>query len=206
MLFTDAYVTVNKPAQGEYKDRGSRFIGLMYPVKSEEEAKELLKQIKKEHHSAAHHCWALVLGADAVFKKSTDDREPAGTAGRPILRVVNAHNLTFVLAVVVRYFGGKLLGVPGLIAAYGEAIRQAVNNAAIVEVIIYDLYFIACTFERQHEVIKLLKQVSVKFKAMVINEQEGVIFEIKPSQVNPVQKLLSELDFKDLKWVQPGML
>ena len=121
MLFTDTYKTIVDKSQGEFKDKGSKFIALAFEVNTEEEVKNILAEIKKEHYNAAHHCYAYILTPSKQIQKSNDDREPNNTAGKPILRAILSHNLTNTLVVVVRYFGGKLLGVPGLIQAYGEA-------------------------------------------------------------------------------------
>ncbi len=201
MLFSDQFKTISKPAEGEFKDRGSRFTALAFPVKTEDEAKELIRQIKKEHHAAAHHCWALILGADKSFQKSSDDREPAGTAGKPILRNMLSRDLTNILIVVVRYFGGKLLGVPGLINAYGEAAKGALQAAHIMELTIYDVYFIPCNYQNQHELIRLLKQFSVKFYPAIENNAEGIIFEVKPSQFNLLEKQLLANTFTGMKYI-----
>ena len=144
MLFSDTYLTIESNSQGEFKDKGSQFIGFAYAIKTEEEGKEIVKQLKKEHPQANHHCWAMVLGANKEFQKSTDDREPANTAGKPILRAILQKNLTYVLIVVVRYFGGKLLGVPGLINAYHNAGIEALTNAKILEkqVSIYLMHYL----------------------------------------------------------------
>ncbi len=202
MLINDHFFTVIKPAEGEFKDRGSKFIGYLFPISNEAEAKEIIKNLKKEHHAAAHHCWALVLGADQAFQKSTDDREPSGTAGKPILRAILARKLTNVLCVVVRYFGGKLLGVPGLIQAYGLASSTAIQNAVIVEKTRYDVYFMDCKFEHQHLLIRLLKQFMVKFTPTVQETNQGIIFEVKPSQMNELEKQFTEMGFTDIKWLK----
>ncbi len=202
MLFSDNFFTIREQVTGEFKDRGSKFEGYLFPVQGEEEAKEIIKKIKKEHHSAAHHCWALVLGAGQTFQKSSDDREPSGTAGKPILRVLISNQLTNVLAVVVRYFGGKLLGVPGLIHAYGSATEMAVQHANIVEKTIFDVYFIACAFERQHELIRILKQFLVKFYPGNHELDSGIIFEVKASQMNEIEKQFSELGFGKVQFLK----
>ena len=99
MLFSDTYLTIESNSQGEYKDKGSQFIGFAYAIKTEEEGKEIVRQLKKEHPQANHHCWAMVLGANKEFQKSTDDREPANTAGKPILRAILQKNLTSLLLI-----------------------------------------------------------------------------------------------------------
>ena len=146
MLFTDTYFTILERHLGEYKDKGSKFIGIAYPIKTEEEGKEILKQIKKEHPQANHHCWAMILGAGKEFQKSSDDREPANTAGKPILRALLQKDLTYIIVIVVRYFGGKLLGVSGLINAYFEASATSLSNAVIIEKKVIEQYQVIVDF------------------------------------------------------------
>jgi len=125
MLFDDSYRTIEKPAEGVFRDRGSKFIAFAYPINSESELKNILSQLKSEHPKANHHCWAIRLGLDRSVFRINDDGEPSGTAGRPILNTLLSHNLTNVAVIVVRYFGGTLLGVPGLINAYKTATEEA---------------------------------------------------------------------------------
>jgi uncharacterized YigZ family protein len=120
-VFTDSYLTVKQPAQGLFKDKGSKFIGYIFPIQSAEDVKGVLAQLKAEHPKARHICWALRLSTDRSVFRVNDDGEPSGTAGKPILNTLLSANLTQVCVAVVRYFGGTLLGVPGLIHAYKEA-------------------------------------------------------------------------------------
>ena len=118
--------------EGEFRDRGSRFMAYAYPVKDEAEIKNIVSNIRKEQPKANHHCYAYRLGpGNAVFRYS-DDREPSGSAGKPIYGVIQANDLTDVLIVVTRYFGGTLLGIPGLINAYREAAANAIKSATII--------------------------------------------------------------------------
>ena len=129
----DTYKTIEKPSEGLFKDKGSKFISFAFPVDNEEEIKEIVQSIKKEHHSARHHCYAWRLGADQLLFRANDDGEPSSTAGKPILGQIQSFDLTNILIVVVRYFGGTLLGVSGLINAYRNAALDAINQAEIVE-------------------------------------------------------------------------
>lgn len=129
----DLYKSVAAPAQGLFKDKGSRFISYIYQVRSETEVKPLVDAIRKEHHAARHHCFAYRIGYDGAVMRANDDGEPSGSAGRPILGAIDSAGLSDTLVVVVRYFGGILLGVPGLINAYREATRDAIANAQIIE-------------------------------------------------------------------------
>src|SRR4051812_2596882 len=118
MLFDDTYRTIEKPAEGIFRDRGSKFLAFAYPISAEGEIKSIIAKLKVEHPKANHHCWAMRLTPDRGVFKLNDDGELSGTAGRPILNILLSRDITNVLVVVVRYFGGTLLGVPGLINAY----------------------------------------------------------------------------------------
>jgi len=132
-LFSDSYRTIEGPSKGLFRDRGSRFIALAYPVRTTDEIKSILEELRKEYHDARHHCYAYMLGPDRQVWRANDDGEPSGSAGRPIMGQINSHELTDILIVVVRYFGGTLLGVSGLINAYKTAAADAISNASIVE-------------------------------------------------------------------------
>jgi uncharacterized YigZ family protein len=162
MLFSDTYLTIEKPAEGIYKDRGSKFLALIFPVKNEGEIKEHLQQLRKEHSGANHHCYAFRLGADKLLFRSNDDGEPSGTAGKPILGQIQSHDLTNILIVVVRYFGGSLLGVPGLIAAYRGAAADAISNAKIVEMQIMEVYELHFPYAAMNDVMKILKDENLQ--------------------------------------------
>lgn len=127
-MFTDSYLTVKQPAQGLFKDKGSKFIGYIFPIQSVEDVKGILVELKAEHPKARHVCWALRLSTDRSVFRVNDDGEPSGTAGKPILNTLLSANLTQVCVAVVRYFGGTLLGVPGLIHAYKEASLAAIKK------------------------------------------------------------------------------
>jgi len=125
----DTYFSVSARSEGLYKDKGSRFIAYAFPINSPEEVKPLVDALRKEHHAARHCCYAWRIGNDAVQYRSNDDGEPSGSAGRPILAAIDSEGLSDVLVVVVRYFGGILLGVPGLIQAYRTAAADALAKA-----------------------------------------------------------------------------
>lgn len=127
------FQTIEKPAVAEYKDRGSKFIGYAYPIGSIESFKGILKQLKEEHPKANHHCFAYRIGTDGNTFRSSDDGEPAGSAGKPILGQIDSKGLTNVAVIVVRYFGGTMLGVPGLIQAYKTCASYALQLAPLVQ-------------------------------------------------------------------------
>ena len=128
----DSYKTIEKPGFFEYEEKKSRFLGAAFPVKSEEEAEGVLSSIRKEHYKARHHCSAMVLGQKRDRRRSSDDGEPSGTAGMPILNVIDGAGCTDVIIVVTRYFGGTLLGTGGLVRAYTQAAQGALKDAGIV--------------------------------------------------------------------------
>ncbi len=196
MLFSNSYKTISSEVQAEFKDKGSRFIAFAYPVTSEIEAKEKINHLKKEHPSANHHCWALVLGNDREFQKSSDDREPNNTAGKPILRAIIGSDLSFVLVVVVRYFGGKLLGVPGLIHAYGTAALEAISIANIIEKEITEKYLVPCRYEEHPDLYRILKNSVINLQVTDIDVlEQGLIFEVSKQKVGALLIKLKEARF-----------
>ena len=154
----DFYNTIEKPATAEFKDRGSKFQAYVYPVQSIEEFKIRLADLKKEHPKANHHCFAYRLGVEGTNFRVSDDGEPSGSAGRPILGQIDSNQLTNMLIVVVRYFGGTLLGVPGLINAYKTAAVLAIEQTSIIQKPVLILYRLQFDYLLMNDVMKLLKQ------------------------------------------------
>jgi len=158
---TDTYRSIAAPAEGLYKELGSRFTAFAYPVETEEEVKEKVAALKKEFHDARHHCFAYRLGHLGDRFRASDDGEPSGSAGRPILGQIDSAGLSDVLVVVVRYFGGIKLGVPGLIRAYRTATADALANAQIVEKVATEGYRLRFDYLDMNAVMKLLKELSL---------------------------------------------
>ena len=167
----DFYYTIEKEASAEFKDRGSKFIGFAYPVKTVEEFKERLNQVKKEHPKATHHCFAYRLGLDGNTFRVSDDGEPSGSAGRPILGQIDSKELVNVLVVVVRYFGGTLLGVPGLINAYKSAAALALQTTPLVQRPVEKEYIVRFDYTQVNDVMSLVKQYNCR-----ILQQEMQLF------------------------------
>ena len=157
MEIKDTFLTIAAAAEGLYKDRGSKFLAFAYPINNDEEVKSLVQHLKKEHHSARHHCYAYRIGNEGEHYRANDDGEPSGTAGKPILGQLLSHNLTNILVVVVRYFGGTLLGVSGLINAYKNSTIEAINQAEIIEKIIENNYLLEFEYPIQNNVMKVIK-------------------------------------------------
>lgn len=162
-----------------------------YPVSSESEVKPLVDALKKEHHAAKHHCFAYRLGPTREVFRTNDDGEPAGTAGRPILAAIDSAGLSDVLVVVVRYFGGILLGVPGLIQAYREAAADALNKAVKVEKFSTAEYELEFVYEEMNDVLKLLKSADgVKIKEQNFDLQCLVKVEVRLGAVEKFIEML----------------
>jgi uncharacterized YigZ family protein len=153
----DTYKSISEVSEGLYKDKGSRFISFAFPVKSEEQIKEIMHELKKKYYDARHHCYAYVLGIEKNTYRIYDDGEPSGTAGKPIYGQIQAHGLTNVLVVVIRYFGGIKLGVRGLINAYKGAAQDALNNASIVTLVEESGFRIFFDYKQMNEVMRIFK-------------------------------------------------
>lgn len=154
------YYTISQPSTAEFKDRGSKFIAYAFPIESIEDFKKQLQALKKEHPKATHHCFAYRIGTDGNLFRQTDDGEPSGSAGKPILGQIDSKQITNVLVVVVRYYGGTLLGVPGLINAYKTAASLALQVTPVVRKPIEKKYIIEFDYTRVNEVMTILKQFS----------------------------------------------
>ena len=135
----DEYLTIRSQAKSIYKDRNSKFIGLLYPIENLDEVKNYLQIAKKEYYDATHHCYAYILGVEKEIQFDSDAGEPSGSAGKPILNALLSADITNILAVVVRYFGGTKLGISGLINAYKSATLLAIENSEIITKYIYDI-------------------------------------------------------------------
>src|SRR5680860_1427595 len=151
IVMDDTYKTIEQPVEGYFKDKGSKFYAFAFPVNHENDIKEILTRIKKEHHSARHHCYAWRLGTEKITFRANDDGEPSSTAGKPILGQLQSFGVTNILIVVVRYFGGTLLGVSGLISAYRNAAANALNNADIQTKIIERYFDLQFTYNELNE-------------------------------------------------------
>lgn len=157
----DTYKTIESLSQGVYKEKGSKFIALAYPVSDVSEIKPIVEKLKKEHHEARHHCYAWMLGVERTNWRVNDDGEPSGTAGKPILGQINSAGLTNILIVVIRYFGGTLLGVSGLINAYRSSAIEAIQNARIAERTLQEYYKIIFPYIVMNDVMRILKEENI---------------------------------------------
>lgn len=177
---TDSFKTIIAPSEGLFKDRGSKFLAYAFPVANEGEIQERQEEIRKLHAKARHHCYAWKLGLDDNLYRANDDGEPSGTAGRPILGQIESFELTNVLIIVVRYFGGTLLGTSGLIQAYRQSAQNALEQAEIVEKMICDRLIIQYSYAMTSSLMQVIKQFDVD-----ILEQD---FQLNPNITLEVQK------------------
>lgn len=194
MLFDDTYKTISKPSQGIFSDKGSKFIAYTFPIKSEEEVKKLVAQIKTEHPKARHYCWALRLSPDRSIFKLNDDGEPSGTAGRPILNTLLSFDITNMLVIVVRYFGGTLLGVPGLINAYKSATIEALNASEITSKTLNDVYKLNFSYNQMNAVMKILKEENLHSNNQSFDNTCSLEIEIRKSIVNKIITKIASIE------------
>lgn len=161
-MFDDTYRTIAAPAEGLYKEKGSKFLAFAYPVRTTDEVKEHLEALRKQYFDARHHCYAYILGANKDAWRANDDGEPSGTGGRPIHGQLLSADLTDTLIVVVRYFGGILLGASGLANAYKTAARDAIDHAEIVERTIDVRYRLRFEYALMNDVMRIIKDFDLK--------------------------------------------
>jgi len=183
---TDSYLTIEKVSEGLFKDKGSKFLAYAYPVESEDEIRAYIQILKKEHYSARHHCFAWRLGAAKERFRTNDDGEPSSTAGRPIMGQIRKFELTNVLVVVVRYFGGTLLGVSGLIKAYSEAAADALKNARIIIKVVEIPFRVQFDYMHMNSVMKIFKERDLPQKKNEFDLKCSIISAVRQSEVSVV--------------------
>lgn len=190
---TPKYITITAPGTGDLRDRGSKFLSFSYPVNTAAEVKQKLQSLRKLHPKANHHCYAYRLGTDGNQYRAVDDGEPAGSAGRPILGQIDSMGYKNVLVVVVRYFGGTLLGVPGLITAYKTAAAMALENVPTTEKWIEAEYEISFDYPAMGEVLYLLKQAEATIYQQDLQLFCNVVAGIPKVNADEYIKRLSEI-------------
>ncbi len=163
-MMADLYKTIQNPSEGLYKEKGSKFLAFAYPVSTVEEIKERMAYLQKQFHDARHHCYAWRLGADMERYRVNDDGEPSGSAGNPIFGQIQSRELSDILVVVIRYFGGTLLGVGGLINAYRSATSDSFDQARIVELKVYNLIHVQFEYSQMNSVMKVIKDLDLGFE------------------------------------------
>lgn len=192
----DSYRTISQSSESSYKEKGSKFIGLAVPARTEEEVKEKLEEIRKTYYDARHHCYAYILGADSSQYRANDDGEPNHSAGDPILGQIKSKELTNTLVVVVRYFGGTKLGVSGLINAYKIAAAEALEKNKVVEKLITKSVMFTFPYEEMNEVMKLVSDFELEIISQNFEMECELRAEVIVSKVEELTnkcQLLSDL-------------
>ncbi|SDB83457.1 IMPACT family protein [Williamwhitmania taraxaci] len=195
----DLYKTISKPAESNFRDHASKFIGYLYPIRNEEEVKQILLVLKKQHYDATHHCYAYRLGSKGEAFRANDDGEPSGTAGKPILNQLLSAQITNVLAVVVRYFGGTKLGVPGLINAYKEATKEAIGAATIIEETVNERMEVKFEYAAMNEVMRVVKDLNLTIVNQEMNLTCMMVLEIRQSLYATLEEKLSNKERISIK-------
>jgi uncharacterized YigZ family protein len=197
----DTYKTITAKSEGLYKEKGSKFLSFAHPVASVDDVKEIVKDYQKRFFDARHVCYAYMIGSERTEFRANDDGEPSGTAGRPILGQINSRELTNVLVVVIRYFGGILLGTGGLITAYKEATIEALNQANVVEKTIDVQYDIAFDYLLMNDVMRIVKDTNAQIVSQAYENECLMILSIRKQEAEILRSKLDKL--YGLKFVEP---
>lgn len=191
----DTYLTISSPSEALYKDKGSKFYAFAYPVQTIEQIKEILAEKRKEYYDARHVCYAYMLGYERDVFRANDDGEPSGTAGRPILGQINSSNLTDILIIVVRYFGGTLLGTSGLIQAYKTSATEAIAAATIEERIVEKTFVSKFGYQDLNAVMRIMKDFDLAIVNQIQEMDCTLYFRIRLGDIERVRDRFDKLDF-----------
>lgn len=191
---SDCYKSISALSAGIFKDNGSKFLAFAYPVTAEDEIKPILQQLKKEYFDARHHCYAYRLGHTGAIWRFNDDGEPSSTAGRPIYGQILSAGLSDILVVVVRYFGGIKLGVPGLIRAYKSATADAIQNARIIEKIATERFVVEFDYLQMNAVMKALKDLSVQPSNQQFNLNCSLCADIRLNHIPAFKEVFEKIE------------
>jgi len=190
---SDTYKTIIAPTEGIYKEKGSKFLSFAIPVSSADEVKEIVKNYRKEYYDSRHVCYAYMLGADRKEFRANDDGEPSGTAGRPILGQINSRELTNILVIVVRYFGGILLGTGGLVVAYKEATTDALDQAEVIEKTVDETISIVFDYVLMNEVMRIIKDTNAQISSQNFEDQCAMQLSIRKQDAVLLSSKLDKL-------------
>ena len=191
---TDSYLTVENRAETLYKEKGSKFFSFVFPVKDLTEVKSILDELKKKYYDATHHCYAYILGFEKETFRMNDDGEPSSTAGKPIYGQLQSKNLTNVLLVVVRYFGGTKLGVSGLIKAYKTAAAECLSATTIVEKKVMLSYKVMFPYEKMNAVMSLLKEIKAEQTKHIFETECSMEILVESGKQNKFEDAISKLE------------
>ncbi len=188
------YKTIAEPARGSCKEKGSKFFSFAFPVVSEEEISSLLEDIRQQYHDARHHCFAYRLGADGSAFRTNDDGEPANTAGKPILGQIDKYGFTMVLVVVVRYFGGTLLGASGLARAYKTAAADALERCKPVKKFLTRSIDICFAYEKMNGIMRLVDQPGIEIHQQDFTDECHMVLWVRLDLVDTIREHLKRMD------------
>lgn len=191
---SDIYRTILSPAEALFKDRGSRFLSYAYPVDRVEQVKNLVDKLRKQYYDATHHCYAYRIGSKGAEFRANDDGEPSGTAGRPILGQMLSNDVTDCLIVVVRYFGGTKLGVPGLINAYKTSAGEVLQSAQIVERYVKVRLLVEYSYVVINDVMRIVKEEKVDVVDQAFDNLCTIVIEVRKSAQERVEERLSKIE------------
>lgn len=192
---TDTYKTIAQKSEGTYTEKRSKFLAFAHPVETLDQIKELIEGYKKKYYDARHVCYAYMLGADRATFRANDDGEPSSTAGKPILGQINSKELTNILVVVIRYFGGVKLGTSGLIIAYKEATIAALSNANIIEKQVEELISYTFPYVMMNSVMKVVKELNPQIVSQTYEQTCQITLSIRRSMAPILQERLNKLAF-----------
>ena len=193
-LIQDSFKSIAAESRGLFKDNGSRFIAHAYPVETEEEVKEIVAALKKEYYDARHHVYAYRLGYQGDKFRANDDGEPSGSSGRPVLGQIDSNGLSDILVVVVRYFGGIKLGIPGLIRAYKTATADAIANAEIIEKIASKMYRVHFGYMSMNNVMKVFKDMGLEQKNQSFDMECSLDTSVRLSNVETFLQRMADVE------------
>ena len=202
MLFEDTYKTITAKSESVFRDKASRFIAVAMPVASESEAKAKLEELRKQYYDATHHCYAYRIGYDKSIFRSNDDGEPSGTAGKPIYNQILSKDLTNILIVVIRYFGGTKLGVPGLINAYKTSAKDALEKAEIITKTAKEIYELRFDYEIMNEVMKFMKDENIEQLSHDYKDSCLIILALRKTNASIVVEKLKSIQGIELRFVR----
>ena len=188
----DCYKSISSPSKGIYKDKGSKFLSFAFPVETEEQAKSIIDNLRKEYFDARHHCYAWRIGPQGDKWRANDDGEPSSTAGKPIYGQILSNNLSDILIVVVRYFGGILLGTSGLIVAYKGASADAIANACVIEKIATARYRVEFDYSQMNAVMKCLKDFHISPRNTIFDNLCSLEVDIRLGRLNEFTEYLRD--------------
>ena len=195
----DLYRTIAAPAEALFKERSSKFFAYAFPVVSAEEALEIVERLRKKYYDATHHCYAYRLGADGSVYRANDDGEPSGTAGKPILGQLLSADVTDCLVVVVRYFGGTKLGVPGLIGAYRESTAEVLAAAEIGEKTVDAIFTVVFPYVCMNDVMKVVKEEQPRIVSQSFDNVCTMTLAIRRSRAAALEKRLANAEGADVE-------